>query len=103
MKKYELNKIGSLLNNYTNETGKDDVIDAIIDVTNIFELANTIEKIIPINNNNIAREINQILIKIMDEIEGVDVIKCDYYNYSVEEAFNLIMTYYYYHQSLTAK
>lgn len=101
MKKNELNKIGLLLNKYNNETGKDDVIDAIIDVTNVFELANTIEKIIPINNN-IAREINQILIKIMDEIEGVDIIKCDYYNYSVEEAFNLIMTYYYYHQSLTA-
>ena len=101
MKKNELNKIGSLLNKYNNETGKDDVIDAIIDVTNVFELANTIEKIISINNN-IAREINQILIKIMDEIECADVIKCDYYNYSVEEAFNLIMTYYYYHQSLTA-
>lgn len=102
MKKNELNKIGSLLINYNNKTGKDDVIDAIIDVTNVFELANAIEKIIPINNN-IAREINQILIKIMDEIEGVDIIKCDYYNYSVEEAFNLIMTYYYYHQSLTAQ
>lgn len=100
MKKNELNKIGSLLINYNNKTGKDDVIDAIIDVTNIFELANAIEKIIPINNN-IAKEINQILIKIMDEIEGVDIIKCDYYNYSVEEAFNLIMTYYYYYQSLT--
>ena len=102
MKKNELNKIGSLLINYNNKTGKDDVIDAIIDVTNVFELANAIEKIIPINNN-IAREINQILVKIMDEIEGVDIINCDYNTYSVEVLFKLIMTYYYYHQSLTAQ
>ena len=100
MKKNELNKIGSLLNVYNNTTGND-LTDTIIDVTNVFELANAIEKIAEINDDT-ARAINQVLVKIMDEIEGPDIINCDRNDYSVEEAFNLIMTYYYYHQSLTA-
>lgn len=100
MKKNELNKIGSLLNVYNNTTGND-LTDTIIDVTNVFELANAVEKIATINDDT-ARAINQILVKLMDEIEDVDIINCDYNTYSVEVLFKLIMTYYYYHQSLTA-
>ena len=96
MKKNELNKIGSLLNVYTNETDRELVLD---DITNIFELANTIKKITEINNDT-ARAINEQLINIMDNVEGTEYVLIDRYDYCLEDVFKLIITYYNYYQSL---
>lgn len=97
MKKNELNQIGSLLNNYTNQTDYELVLD---DITNIYELANVIKKIAEINNDT-AREINGQLVNIMDNIEDEDSVLIDHRYYSVEDVFKLIMVYYNYYQSLT--
>ncbi len=98
MKKNELNKIGLLLNNYANETDRELVLD---DITNVYELANVIEKIAEINNDT-ARAINGQLVNILDNVEGEDSVIIDHRYYSVEDVFKLIITYYNYYQSLTA-
>lgn len=96
MKKNELNQIGLLLNNYANETDCELVLD---DITNVYELANTIKKIAEINNDT-ARDINGQLINIMDNVEGTEYVLIDRYDYCLEDVFKLIITYYNYYQSL---